>query len=1493
MKIHRKHGIHKRLTAGVLAASLFLTLPGMEKLKVSAGQAEAQGTELSEMAGKVYSLYAGVDLKEAEGTEFGTKNLIVCTEQEDFDALGAEEKIYLGDGIYVLSYPDSESAKAAWESYQEMEGIDFAEADAVVKAQTEEKQDGTEEDSQAETEELEEAENGKEDSTTKEKAEAETSGEKAEVKEETQDAEKEPDSGNDAEDETEDASVEETESEAIEDVPEETAEDDIVRVALLDTGIKADIGNLASYIQETGINASGSGEAGNTGDDNSHGTSMAQVIVSAAEENGKDADSMRILPVKVLDGSGYGTTLTAYLGMKAAMEQGADIICLGLSGKAESKLLGSAVEEAYDAGITVTGAAGNDASDVAEYVPGRFEKAVIVSNVKNQEEAAADTNYGDTVDFSAYGTREVLNFSGEAATVTGTSIACAYVTGVTASFGKGMSCEETEVKLTEKAVPVAQKEGKNYFGKGIIGAVPETEEQENTYKTDKEGMNKELPSQNQMFGSGNMGDESGWISTDIDEENGYWTTTKKSKTGYHLDAEITHMHTEDDAGYVMCDGSGLNPSKDYLKSRFKSKKIKVTEMKIVPMQRGGIDDTVSHYALQVTCEGIGTFNVAEPYICPDGYAAYSYVKYCYSYCDKTERWYHVESNHRWLGCTRGDVGENENYKWEYQHKIYHYSPNKYKIVFDENGATSGSMNDQSMTYDTAKKLNENKYKRTGYTFTGWNTKQNGSGDSYDNKQKVKNLTDKKDGTVTLYAQWVKNTATIQYHANGGGAKPDYTLSSNLVYKDGSKVTKSVNYTTETLNLHNVGTLFTRKGYHVDADTAWRINSTSGSTISQNDGTSAAPLTNLIKNGNTTITLYANWIINKSTLKVNPNGGSWNGYTSTRSYTQNYNTILSIPVPAITNYKVEFDGNGGKADILSKKTNKAFSGWTKSSPFYGTLPFTTSATTYTFGANDNVTSTITANWSGSYNITLPGASKEGYDLLGWSTNRNATKADTGYTAGSTVTVSSNKTLYAVWKEKTYTIKYDANGGTGTMENGTKKYFTPYTIKDNAFIRDGYDFEGWSTKKEGPADEKYAPGKSYDEKSDITLYAIWEEHFNVAYIGNGQTLGTDFIDAGENGSGYSEKLDYTFDDNKEDEAEDYFQKTDTVTYTNEETGETIEQEIEGTVVGWKMASEDIENVYKKYELGEKVPGEDLVNDSKNRNNLTIGSPGIGYNEFKENSIVATAMSSVRGATAASATIPSLGGVGTVYGSTPYVNMYAVWDMGPVIETYDRYYTLEEAQSGFITEEELLNAAKATDEEVKSGSNEEGRLKNFVDEENRTSFTVMDYQVEEFADLTGPAVISVTYRAEDAAGNVTKKMIKIHIVDGNDTVIDGHDIGTDPDDGKVRFISKEYLDTLDDNSVWVKNDDYKKELAEVVSYERSNPEQSAPVPLLGNDYTVDIPGTGEWNKTPQSVWTFTREQVKEAQKFVEDYGPSNYVHEDGLEKFYEKFSSSRTTH
>jgi uncharacterized repeat protein (TIGR02543 family) len=84
-----------------------------------------------------------------------------------------------------------------------------------------------------------------------------------------------------------------------------------------------------------------------------------------------------------------------------------------------------------------------------------------------------------------------------------------------------------------------------------------------------------------------------------------------------------------------------------------------------------------------------------------------------------------------------------------------WTANTYKIKFDGNGATSGSMKSKSMTYDTAANLTANAYKRTGYTFAGWNTKADGTGKSYKNKASIQNLTSADGKTITLYAQWKK------------------------------------------------------------------------------------------------------------------------------------------------------------------------------------------------------------------------------------------------------------------------------------------------------------------------------------------------------------------------------------------------------------------------------------------------------------------------------------------------------------------------------------------------------------------------------------------------------------------------------------------------------------------------------------------------------------------------------------------------------------------
>jgi uncharacterized repeat protein (TIGR02543 family) len=66
------------------------------------------------------------------------------------------------------------------------------------------------------------------------------------------------------------------------------------------------------------------------------------------------------------------------------------------------------------------------------------------------------------------------------------------------------------------------------------------------------------------------------------------------------------------------------------------------------------------------------------------------------------------------------------------------------------------MSKTSCKYDQKKTLKKNAYKKSGYTFVGWNTKKDGSGTSYKNQAEVKNLAKKGGKTITLYAQWKKN-----------------------------------------------------------------------------------------------------------------------------------------------------------------------------------------------------------------------------------------------------------------------------------------------------------------------------------------------------------------------------------------------------------------------------------------------------------------------------------------------------------------------------------------------------------------------------------------------------------------------------------------------------------------------------------------------------------------------------------------------------------------
>ena len=129
---------------------------------------------------------------------------------------------------------------------------------------------------------------------------------------------------------------------------------------------------------------------------------------------------------------------------------------------------------------------------------------------------------------------------------------------------------------------------------------------------------------------------------------------------------------------------------------------------------------------------------------------------------------------------------------------------------------------------------------------------------------------------------------------------------------------------------------------------------------------------------------------------------------------------------------------------------------------------------TIGMYDNVTT-----------IELPSLKRAGYDFLGWAETANG---DLVYEVGYSITLTADKTLFALWKYTgNCTIVFWANGGEGTMDAVTKPLDQSYEIPDCDFTRLDYVFMGWSITKSGSV--KYSAGDTVTMTGDMDLYAVW--------------------------------------------------------------------------------------------------------------------------------------------------------------------------------------------------------------------------------------------------------------------------------------------------------------------------------------------------------------------------------------------------------------------
>lgn len=100
-----------------------------------------------------------------------------------------------------------------------------------------------------------------------------------------------------------------------------------------------------------------------------------------------------------------------------------------------------------------------------------------------------------------------------------------------------------------------------------------------------------------------------------------------------------------------------------------------------------------------------------------------------------------------------------------------------------------------------------------------------------------------------------------------------------------------------------------------------------------------------------------------------------------------------------------------------------------------------------------------------------------------------------------------TSYSIPAKTSYTVSYNANGGSGAPSSQTKWYGTNLTLSSSKPTRKGYTFKCWNTKSDGSG-TNYNPSANYTtDGSSVTLYAQWTENtMSVYYCGNGADYGT---------------------------------------------------------------------------------------------------------------------------------------------------------------------------------------------------------------------------------------------------------------------------------------------------------------------------------------------------------------------------------------------------
>ena len=466
-------------------------------------------------------------------------------------------------------------------------------------------------------------------------------------------------------------------------------------------------------------------------------------------------------------------------------------------------------------------------------------------------------------------------------------------------------------------------------------------------------------------------------------------------------------------------------------------------------------------------------------------------------------------------------------------------PTNYTVTFYENDGVSDPVSTYqlgSAAQDLTLFSNLNvPFSDSGQTFTGWNTKADGSGTSFSNGQSYSFSAD-----FDLYAQWllIPFNHTVTFYENDSAsdavstfqistAAQNLTLFANLdtpfsdpgnsltgwntnangsgvsysngqIYSFASDIHLYAQWTTiprMTVTFASNGGAGSDSSMSDPVGTSVSLPSSGGfsnpgytfvdwNTAANGSGSSYGGGATFILNADQIF--YAQWTPNQYVVNFEPDGGSVNPNSSIYVYGS---AALLLPTP--TNANFIFDGwyNETSGGTLIGSAGAMYSPGQSMTLYAQWTPVP--VITVNFEANGGSGTPASLNGTSGAAVTLPGAAgvvRSGYTLTSW--NSAANGAGASYAPSQSMTLASSMTLYAQWTPiPEVTLKLDASGGTGSLASLSGLPGAAVTLPGaTSLVKPGFTMASWNTVANGSG-SSYALGQSLTLVSSMTLYAQW--------------------------------------------------------------------------------------------------------------------------------------------------------------------------------------------------------------------------------------------------------------------------------------------------------------------------------------------------------------------------------------------------------------------